>query len=153
MTAFASLCCLGLLGACGGGDASPEQAVRGRIDGLVAAVETGSVREVAAFLHPEYRDEWHPNRAAAVRSLLGYLRRHSSIHLFTLVKSLDIAQDHGRAETAVYVAMTGVPAESVETLVALRADLYRFDVGWKKAVDGGWQITTARWVRADLSVL
>jgi hypothetical protein len=47
----------------------------------------------------------------------------------------------------VLVAMTGVPVESLETLVSLKADLYRFDL--QLLNDDDWQIRRAAWQRTD----
>ena len=44
--------------------------------------------------------------------------------------------------------MGGVPMDSVETAVSVKADLYRFDVQLLQA-DDAWSITGARWQRAS----
>ena len=45
-----------LLGACGNGQASPEQQVRDLIAATVAAVEAREVRQVGEFVDPGYSD-------------------------------------------------------------------------------------------------
>lgn len=142
-----------LLAGCSGEPASPEQRIRERIGTLVRAVEEGSAGRAAESLHPQYRDERHAGRAAATRSLLAYLRRHRGIHLFTLVRDLVPAPDGGAAEAVVYVAMTGIPVDSVETLISLKADLYRFDIELLPVEEGDWLISRARWRRADPALL
>ncbi len=54
---------------------------------------------------------------------------------------------HRHAEVVAYVAMGGVPMDSVETAVSVKADLYRFDVQLVQGEDD-WLITRARWQRA-----
>ena len=62
------------------------------------------------------------------------------------------ADDQGSAEAVVYVAMTGVPIESMDALISLKADLYRFELGLVE--DGGeWRIIRSRWERVDPRVL
>ena len=135
------------LSACGGPDDTPEQQVRQLIDAMEHAVESGSVESAAELLHTEYSDSWHPDRRAAVRSLFGYLRRHDNIHLFTVIQSITVTPAQDTADAVVYVGMGGTPVESLETLIAVKADLYRFDVRLA-AVDGDWRVRSARWARA-----
>lgn len=141
-----------LLVACGGPEPSPEQQLTARIDALEAAVEAGDLRQAASFVATAYADDQHRNKAAAMASLAYHRRRHGEVHLFTLVKGVTVTPDTQRASSVVYIAMTGTPADSVETLVALNADLYRFEIDWV-AQDGGWQVARAQWRRARLSDL
>ena len=136
-----------LLSACGGPDDTPEARVRQLIGAMEQAVESGSVKSAAELLHADYSDQWHPDRRAASRSLFGYLRRHDNIHLFTLIKSIAMTPAQDAADAVVYVAMSGMPVESVETLMSVKADLYRFDVNLA-TVDGDWLVRSARWTRA-----
>ena len=138
---------LGLLAGCGQEQQTPEQQIRQRIDALVEAVEARESLALNDFLHPDYADSRHPDRRTALRTLLGYLLRHRGIHLFTLVRSIDYVEDAQAAHVTVLVAMTGVPVESLETLVSLKADLYRFDV--QLLNDDDWQVRSAEWQRAD----
>ena len=135
-----------LMSACAGPQDTPEARVRQLIEGVEQAVESGSVKAAAELLHADYSDRWHPDRRAAARSLFGYLRRHDNIHLFTLIKSIAVAPAEDAADAVVFVAMSGVPVESVETLVSVKADLYRFDVNLAVA-DGDWLVRSARWSR------
>lgn len=128
-------------------DQTPEQRIHDQISAIEHAVEEGALSDVSALLHRDYRDTWHPDRRSAVRSLFGYLQRHRDIHLFTVVRSVEIAEDASRADAVVFVAMTGIPVDSVETLVSLNADLYRFDVQFIDD-DGDWLVTESRWERA-----
>ncbi len=136
-----------LLAACGEPDDTPEEQVRQLIDAMEQAVEAGSVKEAAGLLHSDYSDRWHPDRRAAARSLFGYLRRHDNIHLFTLIRSITVTPSQDAADAVVYVAMSGMPVESVETLLSVKADLYRFDVSLAK-LDRDWRVRSARWERA-----
>lgn len=147
------LLALVLVGGCARDGETPEQRITAVIEGVEQAVEEGSVKSAAALLDPGYRDEWHANRAAASRSLFGYLQRHRGVHLFTVIRSIALADDARTAQAVVYVAMTGVPVDSVETLIALRADLYRFDIELGLDADDAWRVRTARWQPADLKVL
>lgn len=135
------------LAACGEPEDTPEEQVRQLIDAMEQAVEVGSVKGAAGLLHSDYRDRWHPDRRAAARSLFGYMRRHDNIHLFTLIKSITVKPSQDAADAVVYVAMSGMPVESVETLVSVKADLYRFDVSLA-TLDGDWRVRTASWERA-----
>ena len=150
---LAAACGVALLAGCSGEPASPEQRIHERIGALVQAVEAGSVGQAAESLHPQYRDERHADNTAAMRSLRAYLARHRGIHLFTLVRELAPASDGSAAKAVVYVAMTGVPVDSLQTLISLKADLYRFDIELLPMEDGEWRIAQARWRRADPALL
>lgn len=141
-----------LLAACGGDAAPPEERIGALIDTMEQAVEAGSVEQAAELLHPNYRDDTHPNKPAAMRMLAAYLRRHSGIHLFSVVDSIDLAPDGAGAHAVIYVAMSGVVVDSVETLARLRADLYRFDLELG-LLEGDWRILHGRWERADIAIL
>ncbi len=141
-----------LLSACGGEQSSPEDAVKAVIEALEQAVEAGSVQEADGFLHPEYKDARHPSKRAALGSLWAYRQRHRTIHLFSVIQTVDVLPAERSAKAVVYVAMTGVPVDSVATLVAVRADLYRFDIEFIAEGDD-WRILHSAWRRADLSML
>lgn len=140
-----------LLAGCGA-DTSPEDRLKAAIAIFVEALENGEPREAGKVLHPAYQDARHPDRRGAVASLFWYTRQHRDIHLFTLVRDIDIDATSESARSGVLVAMAGVPIESVETLVSINADLYRFDVDWRHD-EGEWRAVSAQWHRADLSSL
>jgi hypothetical protein len=140
------------LAACSSDSHTPEQRVRAVIEAMEIAVESGSVKQTSALLAETYSDGWHPNKRAAIGSLFAYLRRHRSVHLFVLIKSIELGAEANTANAVAYVAMTGVPVRSVETLFSLKADLYRFDVRLS-SVDGEWRVSGSRWERASLTVL
>ncbi len=138
-----------LLAACGGDQASPEQRIRDLIDAVEAHVEAGELRALDQYLHADYSDQRHRTKLNALGTLFALLRRHRSVHLFTLVNAVEFdAGAEGRANAVVYVAMTGVPVASMETLISLKADLYRFDIELQEA-DGQWQVLASRWDRVD----
>jgi len=148
-----------LLGLClavvlvGCGDDTPaEDRLGAAVASVVAAVEEGEPREAGGILHPDYRDARHPDKRSAIASLFWYTRQHRNIHLFTLMRDVAIDANAGVAKTKVLVAMAGVPLQSIETVISLRADLYEFDVDWQ-LTDGDWLVTSSRWQRADLSSL
>lgn len=132
---------------------APEQQIRDAMAQMQKAVEAGSVRQIDRYLALAYRDKVHSDRRSALASLFAYLRRYRSINLFLRVQSLVVSADATRAETHLFVAMAGVPLESVETLIALRADLYRFEVTWELSADAEWQVVEANWQRAAISDL
>ena len=149
---FALLVGSALLVSCGGDPAHPEERIGALIDAMEQAVEAGSLEQAAELLHPNYRDDTHPNKLAAMRMLAAYLRRHSGIHLFSMVDTIDLAPGGAGATVVVYVAMSGVAVDSVATLARIRADLYRFDLELG-LLEGDWRILHGRWQHADISML
>ena len=142
---------IALLSGCGQESSTPEQQIRERIDALVEAIEARDKLAVAGFVHAAYADARHRDKRSALGSLLGYMLRHRSIHLFTLVRSIEFIDGDQPARATVFVAMTGVPVNSLETLISLKADLYRFDLQWLN--DDNWQIRSAAWQRAEPAAL
>jgi hypothetical protein len=141
-----------LLAGCGGEATSTESRLRAVVEQLEAAVEAGSVSDAAELLHPAYRDQRHASRREATASLLAYLRRHRQIYLFTLVRELDMAADETVAQMVVYVAMGGVPLESLDAAVSLKADLYRFALTLER-LDGEWLVRQSAWQRVGPEML
>lgn len=135
-----------------GVDTSPEDQLKAAIAGFVDAVEEGELRRAGEVLDPSYRDARHSDKRGAVASLFWYVRQNRQLHLFTLVSDIAIDPAAGTARTVVFAAMAGVPVESVEALISVKADLYRFEVDWR-TVDGTWRVVSSRWQRADLSAL
>ena len=87
-----------------------------------------------------------------MRTLFGITQRHRGIHLFTLIKAVDLSVRQDSASAVVFVAMTGIPVESMEALISLKADLYRFHIGLVEEGDD-WLILNSRWERVDPSAL
>ena len=82
-------------------------------------------------------------------SLFGYLRRHRNLHLFSLVRSIEIGETEHSARALVLVAMSAVPVESSAALVSVKADLYRFTVDLAR-VEDRWVVNHSSWQRASL---
>jgi len=149
--AMCAASCL-LLAACSTEQSSPEQQVRTLIESVQQSVEEGSVRKAGDLLHEGYSDPRHANRHAAMRTLFGITQRHRGVHLFTVIKTIDLMAQQDSADAVVYVAMTGVPVESMQALVSLKADLYRFDLELVEE-NGQWLVLSARWERVDPRLL
>ena len=142
------VCCLLLLG-CADEGLSPEAQLRETIEAIASAMEAGEVKQVGENIADDYRDNRHPDKRSAIATLFWYLRQHRSIHLFTLVRSLQLDDSDQTARSVVMVAMAGMPIVSRDSLVSLSADLYRFDVTWRYEA-GHWRVTGSQWQRATL---
>jgi hypothetical protein len=141
-----------LLAGCGGEPEDPAAKLRATIAAAEQAVEARSLKQAASYISPDYSDPHGNDRRSIARLLLGYLHRHSSIHLLIRIDELQLDPDGRHADVRLYAAMTGVPVESMEALVSVKADLYRFDMRFV-AGDDGWQVVHADWRRARLDDL
>lgn len=146
----AGLTCIGLM-ACAE-QMSPEAQIEALIGQLEQAVESGALTDAAELLADGYRDDYHTNKAAAMRSLFAYTRGQRSLHLFTLIDRITVDDAATSAEVVAHVAVTRVPVESVDALVSLNASLYRFDVGLS-FFDGNWLFESAKWRRVGPGAL
>ncbi len=127
-----------------------ERKVQQLINGMADAVQKNSIKSAAGFIAGSYKDQFHLNKAAAMRSLFAYMRRHRSIHLYRYTREILVQPDRQHAEARVYVAMAGVPVESRETLFSVQADYYRFDLKMMLDDDDEWVFTKAAWQQARL---
>lgn len=135
-----------LFSACGKDAASPEEKIYQMMEQMESAIQERSLDRVKTMVSSGYTDEWHPSRAAALRSLIFYFQGHQNIHLLTRVTDLQISHDEKSANLVIYVGMAGKPIENADYLIALKADLFRFDVNLVN--DGGdWLVAGASWQR------
>ncbi|MGD8309733.1 MAG: hypothetical protein PVG98_09835 [Chromatiales bacterium] len=133
---------------CGGPVPSAEEEIRALIGEAELAAEDRDLSALGEMVSPAYRDAARRDRRELVRLAALYLLRNESIHL--LVRVRDIRVDPaGRGEAELYLAAAGRPISDLEALVPLRADLYRVDLVLRRGEDDAWQVTGARWERAD----
>jgi len=138
-----------LITACSQKTNSPEEQIRNLVSAMEAAVEQRSLDSVKELVDSEYNDEWNGSRRAALRALMFYFQGHQSIYLLTRVSDIKLNDDATAASVVVYVGMAGDPVEKSESLIDLKADLYRFDIKLKKD-DDEWLVRSAKWQRARL---
>ena len=134
------------LSGCSRDEDSAESQIRSMLSAMETAIQDRSLDQVKSMVSPEYKDEWHANRRAALRSLLIYFQGHTSIHLLTRVSELLISDDEKTATLVVFVGMAGKPIENADYLVALDADLFRFEVELVNN-DGDWLVAGSSWQR------
>ena len=134
------------LGGCDTAD-SPEQRIREMIEAGELAVESGSTTDVMALISNDYRDDKGRGRDQLLQLLGVYFYGHRSIHLLVQVQAIELTGE-GRAKATVYAAMAGRPVSDVKSLLALHADLYRFDLNLKE-LEGAWLVTSSRWRQAN----
>lgn len=135
-----------LLPGCSGDTDTAEQQIRKMLAEMETAVQERSLEKVKSHVSPDYYDQWHPNRRAALRSLIIYFQGHTSIHLLTKISELTLSDDEKSASLVAYVGMAGKPIENADYLIALNAELFRFDIGLVND-DGDWLVANASWER------
>ena len=141
-----------LLAACGAEPDDPEARLRATIAGAERAVEARSLKQAAAVIAADYRDDRGNDRRAVSQLLFATLQRNRNIHLLSRIAELQLGDDDKSAEVQLYVAMAGSPIASLQQAAALRADLYRFELRFTDG-DDGWQLQRADWRRAGLDEL
>jgi len=123
---------------------TPEDEIRQ----LLAELEAGATERDAGAMKQHVSDayadgEGHDKQAIA-QLVAFHLLRNQSVYLLTRVRNVAIVVP-GQGNAEVLVAMAGTPIEGPEALLALRADLYRFDLQLAKEPDGAWRIRSAQW--------
>jgi len=134
------------LGGCGTAD-SPEQRIKEMIEAGELAVESRSAGDVMALISNDYQDDNGRGRDQLLQLLGVYFYRHRSIHLLVQIHAIALTGE-GRAKVTVYTAMAGRPVSDAESLLALHADLYRFDLKLQE-LEGAWLVTSSGWRRAS----
>ena len=140
---------LTVLTACSGDPENLEQQIREMLSAGEEAVEARSILTVLDFIADDYQDKRGRQKKDIQRLVAGYILRNKSIHLLTRVQQVALNEDKIQADVILYVGMAGVPVTSVDQLVLVRADLYRFDLSLKLE-DGDWRVASGSWHQARL---
>jgi hypothetical protein len=122
---------------------TPEQRVRAVLSALEESAQQRDAGAMKQHVSDAYSDENGNDKRAAIQLIAFHLLRNQSVHLLTRVQSLEIPAP-AEAQASVLVAMAGTEIEGPEALLALRADLYRFDLSFREE-DGDWRIRSAAW--------
>jgi hypothetical protein len=126
----------------------PEEQVRAVLAALEQSAQARDAGEMKEHISEDYSDDRGNDKRAVAQLVAFHLLRNQSVYLLTRVTSVEIG-DPGRARAEVLVAMAGTPIEGPEALLALRADLYRFDLGFALE-DGDWRVRSADWRPASV---
>ncbi|MEE9358599.1 MAG: hypothetical protein V3U62_10060 [Sedimenticolaceae bacterium] len=110
-----------LLSGCGGEVLSPEDRIREMLSAGEKAFEGRSVSEVGRFLSEQYLDDTGRQRGQLQKLLAGYFLTHQSIHLLMQINRIEFTGE-STAETTLFVALAGRPANSVTQLISIRAE-------------------------------
>jgi hypothetical protein len=135
--------------ACGGGEDTPEAAVRRALAAIEAAAEAKDPGALAEAISADYADPQGNDRDAVRRIAAFHLLRHQGVHTLVRVRELAIAEP-GRAQVEALVAMAGAEIPDADVLATVRADLYRFAVSLREEEAGVWRVTSATWHPASL---
>ena len=140
---------LAVLSACTGDPENPEEQIREMISAGEEAVETRSIITALDYIANDYQDKRGRQKKDIQRLVAGYILRNKSIHLLTRVQDIALSEDKTQADIILYVGMAGVPVTSVDQLMQVRADLYRFDLT-VNLEDGDWRVAAGSWHQARL---
>jgi hypothetical protein len=140
---------LAVLSACSGDPENPEEQIREMIAAGEEAVETCSIMTTLDYVANNYQDKLGRQKKDIQRLVSGYILRNKPIHLLTRVQNVALSEDKTQADVILYVGMAGVPVTSVDQLLLVRADLYRFDLS-VKLEDGDWRVASGSWQQAQL---
>ena len=117
----------------------PEQAVRGRMGALQAAIEARDAGDVRALLADDFVGPGGMDRERAVRLAQVSFLRHREVGA-TVAGPLQVRMQPRHATVAFDVALTGGSGR----LLPDAARLYSVETGWRLD-DGEWSLTSATW--------
>jgi len=149
-TAFLVLClvwAIVLMQACSGTSETPEDEIRAFIKSGVVAAENRSLDGLNDLVHDNYLDQKGYNRQRLNSLLRFYFIRHKNIYLFTKIEEIDLLAEN-QAIVRLYVAMAGRVISDVDAIVALRAQIYEFELQLTKEDD--WLLHHASWRPASI---
>ena len=135
--------------ACGSKPDSPEARVRALIKKAEVAAEQKDLGTLRNLISDHYLDEFRQDKQAILGILSFHFFRNQSIYLLTRIQTIAFPEP-ARAEAVILVATAGQPIRGTEELVALRADLFRFDITLADKGKGDWKVTRAQWRRVEL---
>jgi hypothetical protein len=135
--------------ACGSKPDSPEARVRALIKKAEVAAEQKDLGTFRDIISDQYLDEFRQDKQVTLGILSFHFFRNQSIYLLTRIQAITFPEP-ARAEAVVFVATAGQPIRGTEELVALRADLFKFDVTLAAKGKGDWKVTRAQWRRVEL---
>jgi hypothetical protein len=136
-----------LVQACSDDDSAEDQ-IRHLIDNAVEAAEDRSTDGLSELMHADFIDQQGNNRQQLAKLLRVYFFRHTNIHLFTRVDSIEMLSAN-QASVSLHVAMAGTVISDVNALSSLSARIYRFELQLIKRDD--WLLHHASWEPASLS--
>ena len=128
--------------------ATPQAQIRTTITQAEEAVAQKDIAALKAMVSDKFNDPEGHDKKAVESIVRYYFMRNESIHLFTRVRKIDVADDT-HLQTSVYAAMTSEPIKSAQELEGLRADLYHFEFFFAKE-SGHWRVIKAEWRPAEL---
>lgn len=128
---------------------SPEAEIRQLVARAQAASEERNVRDLRALIADDYTDAQGRDRKAVESLIRLHVLRHQTVHLFTRIRDI-VLTDPDHATVSVAAAMAGRPVASADQLIALNADLYRFDLELVRRGRDDWQVLWATWEQAKL---
>ena len=124
---------------------SPEEEIAALVASFGAAASGRDPGAAADLLSESYADPAGRDKRALKALVTHYFLGHEAIHVFSRVRSIELADPPAAAEVVVAAALTGAPVADVGELETLSADLYRFELELRREDDGRWRITSARW--------
>ena len=136
------LCACALAFACSEAE-TPEQRVRAVLAALEESAQQRDAGAMKEHISDVYSDENGNDKRTVTQLVAFHLLQNQSVHLLTRVQSLEIPAP-AEAQASVLVAMAGAPIDGPDALLALRADLYRFDLSFREE-GGDWRIRSAEW--------
>jgi hypothetical protein len=122
---------------------TPEQRVRAVLAALEESAQQRDPGAMKQHVSDAYSDGNGNDKRTVTQLVAFHLLRNQSVHLLTRVQSLELPEP-GEAQAAVLVAMAGAPIDGPDALLALRADLYRFDLSFREE-NGDWRVRSAEW--------
>jgi hypothetical protein len=143
---FISLLCIVLLATACGRGGSPEDQVKRFVKAGEEAAEARDIGALKELISEEYADGRGRSRRDIVAIAARYLLSNRDIHILTRIGEL-VFSGPDRVDLVLFVAMTGRNVSDLDTLLNMRADLYRFDL--RLAREGGhWRLAGADWREA-----
>lgn len=142
-----------MLAACGSEPESPETRaieIRAVIAKAQTAAEERNARQLRALIAEDYIDAQGHDRKAIEGLIRLHILRNQSIHVLTQIQTLEFPEPD-RALVRVMAALVGRPVASVDELVSLNANLYRFDLEMIRRGEDDWLIRHAAWEQAPLA--
>lgn len=141
-----------MLVACSDEPASPEARaieIRTVIANAQTAAEERNARHLRGLIAEDYIDAQGHDHQAIEGLIRLHIFRNQSIHVLTRIQTIEFPEPD-RALVIVMAALAGRPVATIDELVGLNANLYRFDLEMIRRGKDDWLIRHAAWGQAPL---
>lgn len=147
ITILLSYCIIG----CSEKTTDPETEIRNYIENAKLAAESRNHNDFSDLLHDDYKDQRGMDKSQLTKTIRAYFFTHKNIFLYTDIEDINFLENE-QAFVTVNTAMSGKVISNTDSLINLRAKIYRFELLLTKE-NKQWLLQKAKWKQISVKDL